>query len=173
MLARDMVPGILYHTVSQNRFMCRVLKKADAVAELIELIYFDHLYCKQWFDLEVDGDYKVEKLLDENGNEKIYNSKSSEFQTTQRSTSKRIGGQLSGMSMMEAWGFYFNKFIREIGGRAKIIEAMIAEFPDKIDSINKWVDSYKSYYNLGRLPGCKVQPEKLNWIFTDPLEGLE
>lgn len=169
----DMEPGKLYRTTGKSsQYNCRVVRKPDPLSIEVVIKFYAPVFQRCWLDCEVPADYPVVKILDDLGHPKEW-SPSLEVQTRGL---KKGAGQVSGLGMMECWGLYFEKFIREPGGRLEIINAMVAEFPDKVDSINKWVDSYKSYYNLGRLPNVSAPAAKLDWIkrvTSDPVSLLE
>lgn len=168
--AVEMVPGFIYETAQTEKYKyrCRVHKRHDALAEVVKLSFWDGEYNKSWLPCEVPFDYRVRKLrIDVHQNE----SRTMEMDTRKRSG--KAGGLVSGLGMMACWGLYFRTYIGSKDGRALIVAAMSAEFPDKVDSIKKWVDSYKSYYNMGKLPGCVKQEKKLKWVTTDPLAALE
>lgn len=170
-LAMDLVPGVMYQTAKTERtkHRCHVLKKADVLDEQIEIQFYEHQYNRAWMSCLVPLDYPFIKL---NGD--IHKNISRDFGDGQRKRGLKSGGRITGMGMMECWGLYFRKFISVPGGRALIIQSMVAEFPDVTERILKWVDSYKSYYNMGKLPGCSKQIDKAKWITnTDPLASLE
>lgn len=82
---------------------------------------------------------------------------------------KKVAGLVTGKGMIAAWAHYINEFVKSEGGRTAVINAMIAEFPNKVDSINKWVDAYLTYYNTGRFSaqGFGRQEKSLPWILSE------
>lgn len=64
-------------------------------------------------------------------------------------------GVNSGLKMLAAWGKYFTELGAQENGRQLVIDAMIADFPEKVESVNRWVDAYRIYFNTGRLPVAK------------------
>lgn len=159
--ALDMEPGFLYQTAKteKNKYKCKVYRKHDPLEEKVSLEFYEPMYNRSWLTAEVPLDYPVKKMgIDLHKNESRINGDG------QRKPGLKLGGRISGMGMMECWGLYFRKFISVPGGRALIIQSMVAEFPDVSERIIKWVDSYKSYYKMGKLPGCVKQEGKVNWV---------
>jgi len=159
--AVEMEPGFLYQTAKteNNKYRCKVNRKHDILEEGVTLEFWEGLYNRSWMQVVVPLDYPVKKMgIDVHKNESRING------DVQKKRGLKSGGLISGMGMMECWGLYFRKFISVPGGRQQIIESMVAEFPDKVERIVKWVDSYKSYYKMGKLPGCIKQDKKVEWI---------
>jgi hypothetical protein len=124
----------------------------------------------------VQPDYKVQESFDETHRTNLHSISSKMVVRVAGTIEKRPIGRISRLKMMECWGLYFRKHMRTAGGREFIIRDMVAEFPDRQEGINKWVDAYRSYFNLGKLPGCIKQHVKLEFIpkvSGDPLAGLE
>jgi hypothetical protein len=160
--AAEMHVGCLY--LSKHGARCRVTRQPDVLAEDVKILFWEPIYHKAWMEATIPFDYTMRKLDIE-----YHHDQSRGPEVSPRSKGH---GLVSGMKMMECWGLYFKQFIRVPGGREKIVAAMDAEFPDKAAGNKKWVDAYKSYYNLGRLPGCIKQLKKLNWITNDPLATI-
>lgn len=160
-LALDLVPGILYQTAKTERtkHRCHVYKKHDPLEEQVEIQFYEHAYNRAWMSCLVPLDYPFKKLDGD-----IHNNISRDLGDGQKKRGLKSGGNISGMGMMECWGLYFRKWIGEPGGREQIVSSMIAEFPDKEERVRKWVDSYKSYYKMGKLPGCVKQDKKIEWV---------
>lgn len=183
--ALDMEPGFLYQTAKteKNKYRCKVYRKHDPLEEQVTLEFYEPQYNRTWMTAVVSLDYPVKKMgIDLHKNESRINGDG------QRKPGLKLGGRISGMGMMECWGLYFRKFISVPGGRQQIIKSMIEEFPEHEERIIKWVDSYKSYYKMGKLPGCTKQEGKVNWVedqivkrtiingtiyTSDPLAALE
>ena len=183
--AVEMEPGFLYQTAKteKNKYKCKVYRKHDILEEGVTLEFWEGLYNRSWMQVVVPLDYPVKKMgIDVHKNESRING------DVQKKRGLKSGGRISGMGMMECWGLYFRKFISVPGGRALIIQSMVAEFPDVSERIIKWVDSYKSYYKMGKLPGCVKQDKKVEWVeeeivkrtfmsgttyASDPLAALE
>ena len=163
--AVEMEPGKLYlSTGRQGRYQCRLANghKPDKLAEEVAIVFFEPDYNKGWLECKIPGDYKVQKLLDENNNE-IAHDNSSRTPEMKATSKKGNRGAISGLKKLECWGRYFNEFIDKEGGRLSIISHMTNEFPDDLEGILRWVDAYKSYYNLGKLPGTVKQEVKKQW----------
>jgi len=171
----DMETGVLYKTL-KGRYRCRVTGKPDPIAEQIRLWFYEGEFQHCWLSCMVDREYPVIPFLDEDGHVHYHNDQSrGQEHGASSPRSKREGGRITGGSMLECWGLYFRQCIKQPGGRKKIVEAMIREFPDKHARIERWVDSYRSYFNLGKLPGCYKQEIKLPWVLevgNDPLANL-
>jgi len=174
--AVSMVPGSLYRTLGASRFLCRVSRAVDPLAETVRLEFYEPRYHHAWNEAEVQPDYKVKESFDENDRINVHSMISKGTSSVAGTVEKRPIGRISRLKMMECWGLYFRKHMRVAGGRALIVRDMVAEFPDRAEGINKWVDAYRSYFNLGKLPGCIKQHVKLEFIPSgskDPLAGLE
>lgn len=159
--AVEMVPGFLYETakVEKNKYKCKVYRKHDLVEEGVTISFWEGQYNRSWMEAFIPLDYPMKKMgID------IHKIESRDSGDGQRKRGSKTEGRISNMGMMECWGLYFRKYVNVPGGRALIIQSMVAEFPDVTERILKWVDSYKSYYNMGKLPGCVKQVNKAKWI---------
>lgn len=58
----------------------------------------------------------------------------------------------------------FGKIFAEFGkdGKSVVQSKMLEIFPEKSETISKWTEWYKGYYNMGRIPGYE-NPEKISW----------
>lgn len=167
-LAMDLAPGYLYETAKtpRNKYRCVLSGKTG---DMVQINFFEPHYNHCWMPALVPLDYPFIKLDGD-----IHKISSRDFGDDLRKRGMKAVGLISNLGMMECWGLYFKRYVREPGGRELIIKAMVAEFPDKAERINKWVDSYKSYYNMGKLPGCIRQEEKVKWVTSnDPLTAME
>lgn len=61
---------------------------------------------------------------------------------------------------IKTWGRVF----KELGtqGKDRVILEMKKLCPDKKESIEKWVEWYKAYYNMGKILGHE-NPQKISW----------
>jgi hypothetical protein len=112
----------------------------------------------KWKDLEVPNEYKLREL---NDTEKEIYAKISEPKAKRTrvpkdpnappkvSVSKAVG-LINGKGMIASWAMHIDQFATVEGGRSLVIAAMTEEFPQKVESINKWVNAYLTYYNTGR-----------------------
>ena len=60
----------------------------------------------------------------------------------------------------------FGKIFQEFGSQGKeIVQAKMLEiFPEKSDTIEKWTEWYKAYYNMGKIPGYSPdEAQKIHW----------
>lgn len=124
----------------------------------------------EWRIVYIDTTYKVRELSDDE-QKQAYEQISRSTHQTRAAFAKvsnkpakapgtgRSRGVLTGLGMLETWGKYFNEFASTLGGRELIRTKMKEEFPNKHDSVDRWLDAYRTYYNKGRLPGVKA-PDK-------------
>lgn len=68
----------------------------------------------------------------------------------------------NGKKFIEGFGFAFETFRNEENNRKLVEEYMLENYPNKIDSIVKWLDWYKGYFNMGRIKGYET-PDKIKW----------
>lgn len=60
------------------------------------------------------------------------------------------------------WGPVFTQAATEGRDRQWVIEEMKARYPDKVETILKWTDWYKNFYNMGKIQGFE-NPVKVSW----------
>ena len=65
-------------------------------------------------------------------------------------------------SMIHAWGEMFQTAAQDGLSREEVINTMKEKFPAKAGTIDKWVDWYKNYYNMGKIKGFE-NPVKVLW----------
>lgn len=164
--AREMVEGKLYITYhSRARYFCK-LDKVDDIKDCV------HIWCyypqqAEWKCPKVPMTYKLKVLTDDEQKaaleEIAKTTKDTREIFSKMSSTKpkaegtgRPSGATSGRGMLESWGYYFKEFAHQEGQREKIRAAMKAEFPTKHESIDRWLDAYRGYYNKGRLPPAPV-----------------
>ena len=82
---------------------------------------------------------------------------------------KKETGAISGLGMVAAWAKHIGDNVDQIGGRSLVISAMLADFPHKAESINKWIDAYLTYFNTGRFSkyGVERQATSKVWQLSD------
>jgi hypothetical protein len=58
----------------------------------------------------------------------------------------------------------FGKIFSEFGTEGKmVVQAKMLElFPEKAETIEKWSEWYKAYYNMGKITGFE-NPVKIHW----------
>lgn len=174
--AGEMVEGQVYKTCESDlSYFTRIVPNTKKDGKVtIEAL----MKSGKWKPLEVPEAYKVRALSE---------GESTEFTTLSAPKAKKekkprdpnapkreggfkkVTGLVTGKGMIAAWAHYINEFVRSEGGRTAVINAMIAEFPNKVDSINKWVDAYLTYYNTGRFSaqGFGRQEKSLPWILSE------
>lgn len=60
----------------------------------------------------------------------------------------------------------FGKIFSEFGTQGKLVvqEKMKEIFPEKIETIEKWTEWYKAYYNMGKIQGYNPdESQKIHW----------
>jgi len=67
--------------------------------------------------------------------------------------SKKSVGKTTGLRFISGFGFFLDKYRDEDNNKEKVKESMLEEFPEKKESIEKWLDWYKGYFNMGRIKG--------------------
>lgn len=174
--AGEMVEGQVYKTCESDlSYFTRIVPNTKKDGKVtIEAL----MKSGKWKPLEVPEAYKVRALSE---------GESTEFTTLSAPKAKKekkprdpnapkreggfkkVAGLVTGKGMIAAWAHYINEYVKVEGGRTAVINAMIAEFPNKVDSINKWVDAYLTYYNTGRFSaqGFGRQEKSLPWILSE------
>jgi hypothetical protein len=165
--AAEMAPDRIYFTVQSN-IKVKLRSKGDGY---VELNAFSPA-TGEWRAVKVNETYAVRPPR----KEEITMTEATVPATAETSKVKaepKNKGKVSGLKMLAAWGHYFEKFGAQENGRQLIIDAMSADFPHKVDSILRWVDSYKGYYNTGRLPGVAKPEVKLVWATPEDAAKAE
>jgi len=162
--AMEMLPGKLYITYqSRARYFCKLVV-IDEKRDCVELMAY-YPQSGAWKQPKVPMRYKLRVLTAEEQQVALSEIEKTshnvrEIFNTYSAPKKRDGGErpegTSGRGMLEAWGFYFKEFAHQPEQREKIRAAMKAEFVTKHESIDRWIDAYRNYYNKGRLPGVTV-----------------
>lgn len=60
----------------------------------------------------------------------------------------------------------FGRIFSEFGSQGKSVvqEKMLELFPEKSDTITKWVEWYKAYYNMGKISGYSPdESQRIHW----------
>ena len=68
----------------------------------------------------------------------------------------------NGMKFIQGMGFFLDKYRAELGNRELVKLALLENYPNKIGSIEKWLDWYKGYFNMGKIKGFETS-EKIVW----------
>ena len=67
-------------------------------------------------------------------------------------------------TMASAWGAAFAKAATDPSYTKAALQAdMIAQFPEKEETVLKWTDWYKNFYNMGKIKGYE-NPVKVLWV---------
>ena len=173
--AGEMVEGQIYKTCeSELQYFSKVVSKKDGKVTIEALM----AKSGKWKPIEVPEAYKVRSLSEAEVAEfTIASQPKAKKERKPRDPNapkkeggfKKVAGLVTGKGMIAAWGHYINEFVKTEGGRTLVVNAMIAEFPSKVDSINKWVDAYLTYYNTGRFlaQGYARQEKSLPWVLSE------
>lgn len=172
--AGEMVEGQIYKTAeSELAYFTRLIKR-EGDKNTIEVVMPKS---GKWKPLEVPASYKIRPVTE--GELAEFNGLSSKPKKERKPRDpnapkkeggfKKVAGLVTGKGMIAAWAYYINEFVKSEGGRTAVVNAMIAEFPNKVESINKWVDAYLTYYNTGRFSaqGFARQEKSLPWILSE------
>ena len=60
----------------------------------------------------------------------------------------------------------FGRIFSEFGnlGKEKVQEEMLKIFPNKSETIEKWTEWYKAYYNMGKIKGFSPdESQRIHW----------
>lgn len=76
-----------------------------------------------------------------------------EIQVEKQEVVKVSRGIKSGLKFIQGFGYYLDKYKDEIGNREKVKQEMLEDFPRKSESVEKWLDWYKGYFNMGKIKG--------------------
>lgn len=172
--AAEMQEGQVYKTCETENlsYFAKVVAKGEKVTISAMLPKSG-----KWKNLEVPGEYKVRALTEAEVTEfaalsqpKVKKERAPRDPNAPKKPAiQKMVGAVSGKGMIAAWAHYINEYVRQEGGRTKVIEAMKLDFPTKEESINKWVDAYLTYYNTGRFKahGIERQAQSLPWILSE------
>lgn len=157
--AVDMGQGVTYVNIT-GKIKIKLKEKKDGVVWV-------HAWSdahQEWRAVKVEENYKVR--LPTKGELAMAETAEKEVKVKvkkEKAPPKNIG-KIRGLKMLATWGQVY----KDVGmnGLQAVKDAMIEEFPDKVESINKWAAAYRIYYNTGRLPGItKPEPEgQVIWI---------
>lgn len=164
-VAAEMELNQLYLTYqSKARYFISLIKLETMKSEAaVKAYYPNHA---EWRTVHIPFEYKL-KVLSKEEQQAAYEAISKATKDTRAQFAKinnrapkaagkgRDRGALSGLGMLECWGKYFAKFAHQPNMREEIRQAMKEEFPNKHESVDKWLDAYRGYYNKGRLPGAE------------------
>ena len=153
--AIDMQPGQMYMSVNSSE---PIKLRIHGVLDDKVIVESFSKYHGKWLKVKVDRDYQVRLQR----KEEIKMSETTVATENKKEVKKQNVGLVSGLKMLAAWGKNFQEFGNKPDARQNIINSMLADFPEKSESINKWVDAYKAYYNTGRLPVAKPEV-KVTW----------
>lgn len=68
----------------------------------------------------------------------------------------------NGLKFIQGFGTGFEKFRDEINNKDLVKNYMLENYPNKTESIEKWLDWYKNYFNMGKIKGFE-NAEKIHW----------
>lgn len=175
--AMDMQQDKLYVTYERRaRYFCKLEKVEEDKNRVNIMAYYPQQ--AEWHNTNVPMRYKMKELTNEEQKaalEEITKTTKDVREIFAKYTAAkprtpgegRPQGSGSGLGMLACWGKFFKEFAHQEGQREKIKNAMLAEFPTKSESINRWLDAYRNYYNKGRLPGVEVpeaEIDKEEWL---------
>lgn len=70
----------------------------------------------------------------------------------------------NGMKFIQGIGFYLDQFKDSVNNRNLVLQSLLENYPNKTDSITKWLDWYKGYFNMGKIKGFNQDKSlKLSW----------
>lgn len=75
--------------------------------------------------------------------------------------SKKSVGK-NGLKFIAGFGFALDKFRDEVGNKNLVENYMLENYPGKVESITKWTEWYKSYFNMGKIKGFETAP-RVDW----------
>lgn len=167
--AMEMQPNQLYLThKSRARYFVELIK-LDPMKDNVRVkaYYPNHA---EWREVNVESSYTM-KVLTKEEQQQAYEQISRTTKDTREAFAKvsnkapkepgkgRDRGAISGLGMLETWGKCFARFAHQPSSRELIREEMKKEFPNKHESVDRWLDAYRGYFNKGRLPGAQ-KPEQ-------------
>lgn len=163
--AVDMEPGKLYLNAT-GKIKIKLHSKEDGV---VWVQAYSDLH-QEWRKTKVDETYKVK--IPTKGEIKM-------AETVEKETKEKVAkvkaepknlGKVRGLRMLRTWGQVY----KEVGeqGLDAVKAAMLLEFPDKAESIERWAAAYRIYYNTGRLPGVEKPEAPIVWITKEREEKL-
>lgn len=161
--AAEMEPGKVYMNAS-GKIRVVLLRKDDG-AVFVQAWSDMH---QEWRTVRVEETYKVR--LPNKGELEMAEATANEVKEKvepQKLPPKYLG-KVRGLKMLATWGQVY----KDVGtqGLEAVKAAMLEEFPEEADSINRWARAYKSYYNAGRLPGVEKPAQPLMWPSEKKLE---
>lgn len=67
------------------------------------------------------------------------------------------------VTMAQSWGELFHKAATDPSfDKAALQAEMLTRFPGKEETVTKWTDWYKNFYNMGKIKGYET-PVKVDW----------
>lgn len=129
---------------------------------------------KKWKETDFPGSYKLRDLTEEEKGElatmdtpKVKRERKPRDPNLPKSPGiKKEVGVVSGLGMIAAWAKYIGANVDKVGGRSLTVAAMLADFPAKAESINRWVDAYLTYYNTGRFSNQGVPRQQVTKVWN-------
>jgi hypothetical protein len=76
--------------------------------------------------------------------------------------SKKSIGKKSGLRFIKAWGYYLDQYRDTQNNKELVLKSMLEDFEDKKSSVERWVEWYKSYFNMGMIKGYESSP-RVDW----------
>lgn len=144
--AVDMEPGQIYFNAA-GKIKVKLIDKKDGVV-FVSAWSDAH---QEWRKVKVEETYKLK--IPTKGEIKMAETAEKEVKqkvAKVKAPPKNLG-KVRGLKMLATWGQVY----KDVGtqGLAAVKQAMLEEFPDRAESIERWAPAYRIYFNTGRLPG--------------------
>lgn len=156
--AVDMKPGKVYLNKTGSVKVVLLEKKDGKV-----FVKAWYAAGQEWRTTSVEETYKV--IVPTKGElimtEQTDTTTKEKVKKERKVTSTAHLGKIRGLKMLATWGQVY----KEVGeqGLEAVTTAMLEEFPDRAESINRWGPAYRIYYNTGRLPGVEKPATPILW----------
>jgi hypothetical protein len=164
--AVDMVPGQVYFNAAGSIKVCLLEKKDDVVW----VQAYSDLH-QEWRKVKVEETYKLriptkgELIMAETAEKEV------KVKVAKEKAPPKNLGKVRGLKMLATWGQVYKDVGTE--GIESVKAAMLEEFPDRAESIERWARAYRIYYNTGRLPGVDKPAEPIVWVAPERTAKLE
>lgn len=153
--AVDMEPGKIYLNAA-GKIKIKLLAK---VGDKVKVNAWSDAH-QEWRAVTVEETYKV-KVPSKGEITMVEETEATTKEKVKRVKSTAHLGKIRGLKMLATWGQVY----KEVGeqGLDAVKAAMLEEFPDRAESINRWAPAYRIYYNTGRLPGVEKPATPILW----------